>query len=111
MDFPLLARASKTAAYLLALAGGFAAGRFAALGLAALLAASSGPLFVALCLLALAVLAAGYRLENRWLWGRWFEPDADHVRQIGTRSQLLGGAALPPVSLGIALGLLSVLVP
>lgn len=104
----MLARASKTAAYLLALAAGLAVGRLAALGVAESLSAPPGAFFAAVCLLALVLLAAGYRLENRWLWGQWFEPDADDLRRIGTRSSLLGGS-LPPVSLGVALGLLSVL--
>lgn len=105
----VLARAMKTAAYLLALAAGLVAGRLAALGLASSLSAPPGAFFAVVCLLALVVLAAGYRLENRWLWGQWFKPDADDVRWIGTRSSLLGGS-LPPVSLGVALGLVSVLV-
>ncbi|NJD24469.1 MAG: hypothetical protein FIB06_03585 [Betaproteobacteria bacterium] len=104
----MLARASRMLAYLAALAAGFFGGRLLAAGLGALLPAGSGIFFAATGLLALAVLAAGFGLENRWLWGRRFEPDDFDRRRIGTRSTLLGGS-LPPLSLGLALGLLSAL--
>jgi hypothetical protein len=103
------ARALRMLAYLAALVVALFVGRLAASGLGALLPAGSGLYFAAVGLTALAALAAGGALENRWLWGRRFEPDDADRRRIGTRSTLLGGS-LPPLGLGLALGLLSVLV-
>ena len=102
------ARALRMFSYLALLAAALFVGRLAATGLGSLLPAGSGLLLAALCLSALAALAAGGAVENR-LWGRRFEPDESDRRRIGSRSTLLGGS-LPPLSLGIALGLVSVLV-
>jgi hypothetical protein len=102
------ARALLKLAYLAALAVALFVGRLVASGLGALLPAGSGLFFAVVGLTALAALAAGGALENR-VWGHRFEPDEAHRRRIGSRGKL-GQAAPPPVSLGLALGLVSVLV-
>lgn len=104
----LLRAAAWMVVYLVALASMLAAGRWMGVALERLVPGPPEVVLAAIVLLAGASLWAGYRVEERVLWGDRFQPSAARLERIGTRSPLLGGSAPAPLSLGFALGLLSV---
>jgi prolipoprotein diacylglyceryltransferase len=67
--------------------------------------------FFALVLVAAVTVILGSRLEEKYVWAGWFKSSKDELRWIGrSHSSLLTSAAPAPLSLGLALGFLSVLV-
>ena len=65
--------------------------------------------FGLLALLAVLGLVFGQTIEGPMLWKELFAPQSEDLRRIGGRSTRLVGAPPPPITLGIALSLLVVL--
>ena len=67
--------------------------------------------FFALVLVVAVTVILGSHLEEKYVWAGWFKSSTEELRWIGrSHSSLLTSAAPAPLSLGLALGLLSVLV-
>lgn len=107
---PLVLHAVKLAVYLGCCAVGAALGRAAAQGLASLLPVPAGVFFALLCILAGSLIGVVAPLEQRLVWGRWLTASDEDLAWIGKSSgHLLTGSIASPCSLGLALGLLSLL--
>lgn len=68
----------------------------------------SVPAFFVVIAVAMGVFGLGAWIEEKYLWSGWFSPQEDELERIGSRSRLLRSAAPPPMALGAALGLLSI---
>ena len=107
---PLVLHAAKLVVYLGCCAVGAALGRAAAQGLASLLPVPPGVFFALLCILAGSLIGLVAPLEQRLVWGRWLTASDEDLAWIGKSSgNLLTGSIASPCSLGLALGLLSLL--
>ena len=67
-------------------------------------------LFLLVLVIAAVTGTLGSHMEEKYLWSGWFKNSDEEVWWIGrSRSSLLTSAAPAPLSLGLALGILSVL--
>ena len=103
-------RGLKVAAYLACVALSFWLG-YATCGAVAKHFSSYPSAFFILVVVAAVMPILGAYLEEKYLWSGWFKSSAEELQWVGrSHSSLLTSAAPAPLSLGLALGLLSVLV-
>lgn len=108
---PLLVHGAKTVAYLACTAVGAILGRATANVLYSLLPIPAGTFFAMICMVAALLVGFAAPLEQRLLWGRWLTPSDADLKWIGRSSgTLLSGSIPVPITLGSALGMLSLLV-
>ena len=108
---PLALHAVKTITYLGCAGAGAIPGRLAANFMSSLLQVSAGTFFVIVCILSGLLVGFFSPLEERLIWGRWFKPSDADLQWIGRSSGTkLTTSIASPFTLGMALGLLSVLI-
>lgn len=108
---PFSLHAAKTLVYIVCAGVGATLGRASAHLLSSLLPVPAGAFFVMLCVFAGLLLGFVAPIEQRLYWGRWFTTSNADLAWIGGSSgDLLTGSIAAPSSLGLALGMLSLLV-
>jgi hypothetical protein len=99
-------RIVRTAIYLGVLCPFFALGIYVGNLLESHFQAHTGTTFFVIFSFVIASFFIGYAVEQPFLWKRFFDSKPDEIRWIGSRSSILIGTAPPPISAGLAIGIL-----
>jgi hypothetical protein len=108
---PFVLHATKIIVYLVTASIGVIIGRATANALLLFLPIPAGAFFIIICIVAALLVVCVAPLEQRLLWRRWLSLSDADLKWIGrSSSALLTGSIAFPVTLGIVLGMLSLLV-
>ena len=98
----------KALVYLASLASGLMVGHLVSTALGDALPKHGAVVAALIAGCALAILVLGIWAEERILWRGWFRPSTERLEWVGkSRGTLLTASAPAPLSLGLALGLVS----